>query len=46
VTVDILIAAGAFLIWMIVEARRLGMRHWCERRLQELSTHGQGVMNG
>ena len=68
VTVDILIAAGAFLIWMIVEARRLGMRHWWiyvvltfsiafafafplfllmrERRLQELSTHGQGVMNG
>jgi hypothetical protein len=28
VAVDILIAAGAFLIWMIVESRRLGMRHW------------------
>jgi hypothetical protein len=27
-TFDILIAAGAFLIWMIVESRRLGMRHW------------------
>ena len=28
VTVDILIATGAFLIWMIVESRRLGMRNW------------------
>jgi hypothetical protein len=28
VTVDILIASTAFLIWMIVESRRLGMRNW------------------
>jgi hypothetical protein len=28
VTVDILIASLAFLIWMIIEAHRLGMKHW------------------
>ena len=25
---DLLIGATAFLVWMVVEARRLGMRHW------------------
>jgi len=26
--VDILIGSTAFLIWMVTEARRLGMKHW------------------
>jgi len=28
VTVDIFIASVTFLIWMVMEARRLRMRHW------------------
>ena len=28
VTVDIIIASVVFLIWMVMEARRLRMRHW------------------
>lgn len=27
-TVDLLVALAAFLVWSFVEARRLGMRHW------------------
>ncbi len=27
-TVDLLIGVGAFLLFMVTEARRLGMRHW------------------
>jgi hypothetical protein len=28
VTVDIIVASVTFLIWMVMEARRLRMRHW------------------
>lgn len=28
VTVDIVIGSSAWMVWMVAEARRLGMRHW------------------